>query len=122
MNYDDTRTAVKAAFASLRRQNLVARMCFLCCMSCASHALSDIVDEEEAMGAVYFHQQDDEKFRNSLHPSLYIRYFGAEKKKTASVGIMVSAALKAEGLTPIWDGDTGTAILVKVTENSLDLP
>ena len=115
MDYDFTRAAVKAAFKKLRQKNLVARMSFLCCMSCASSALSDIVDEKGALGAVYFHQQDNEKFK-SKHPSLYIRYFGASSDRTAEVGIMVSAALKAEGLSPIWDGKSCTAILVEVTE------
>ena len=121
--------AVKRAFASLRKQNVIARMNHKCCMSCALADLGPRVDEEKKDGVAYFHGQDYQGYYEKLdgcdfrrarerkhepRHALPIRYASAEETDKAMVefGHRVVAALKAEGLDTDWDGDPGKVIYI----------
>ena len=72
--HDALRPLVKAAFKQLRAgRGLITRMGFMCCMSCACAALDEMLEKRPKIrGAVYFHRQDDESFRDGY--DLHLRY------------------------------------------------
>lgn len=112
MNYDETRAAVRAAFSKLRKQNIITKMNFMCCMGCACSVIEPLLEEKGKFGAVYFHKQDNDSFVD--YGYLYIRFISREEGKGKEVGDMLSAALKDAGLTVDWDGESGTAIRIDV--------
>jgi hypothetical protein len=107
------RAALKTIFAKLRKDNLICRMNYLCCMSCASYDLSEKVDNKNADGAVYFHRQDNDNFNETGR--LHLRYFTrTDSGDCKALAEKVVAALKAENLPVEWDGDPTRTILIKV--------
>lgn len=107
---------VKKVFAKLRKENLICRMGYLCCMSCASSDLSQKVDEKEKAGAVYFHQQDKYGFQES--GTLHIRYFTrTDSQDSRALGHKIVKALVAENVPVDWDFDPNRTITVGRNEN-----
>lgn len=128
--FDESRDAILRAFKRLRSQNIRTRANFWCCGSCASAAIDSLDTERKKKGlkpydgAVYWHRQSEEGFRES--GSVYV-YFCVEAKfdkdwkdldpegttrRCTTLAQKLVAALKAEDLDVEWDGNTGTAVLV----------
>ena len=108
--YFNARDKVLIAFKKLRKDNITARANFLCCMNCASSALSSVVDEKKTVGAVYWHRQDEERFEED--GVLNIRYFSDTEENCLKLANKIVAALKEEGLNITWNGNTDTTIEV----------
>jgi len=112
------------AFAVLNARGIVARQNFTCCQTCG-HA--EIGDEFEACpvpvrGYTFFHVQDTAHAAEGY--GLCLAYGavlaeGATKPEydAAAVGVgrEIVAALRAEGLAPVWEGDLGRRIELPLT-------
>ena len=100
----DVRAAVSQAFVFLRKQNLIARANFSCCMSCAVYELTEMARVRNKTRAVYYHRQDDSCFRKGY--PLHIRFFYLPPEDDESdtlelekeVGEQVAAVLRSERL------------------------
>jgi len=112
----EARKKVREVFKRLRKKNLICRMNYLCCMSCASHNLGQKIKDTDIFGAVYFHRQDNDGFLEDGY--LNIRYFGNDDEKTEMVGQIVQNELVNAGLDPIWDGDPSQTIAIDVSKES----
>lgn len=112
-----------AAFAALESQDIVARMSFSCCGSCAPGEIAaEVGAPGTKRGYVYFHQQDAESISEG---AVYLGYgsLAGHRKgvrydragfQRASLAVAAAAvdALRAEGLTVEWDGALSKRILV----------
>lgn len=116
--HDTLRPLVRAAFGELRKDGLICRMGFMCCMSCACAALEPMLKERKKSAAVYFHRQDDEAFRDGN--DLHVRYAPLDDENTAAweaLGHTVVRELEKQGLIVEWDGDVSNTIVVKTKES-----
>ena len=99
-----TRANIRKAFAALRKEHLICKMNFSCCMGCACAELSPIVDEKKLKGAVYFHRQDNAAFNESGR--LTIRYFTRTNSQDCKkLGELIVMYLTENGVATKWDGD-----------------
>lgn len=100
------RQRIKAALTKLSRTGFTTRMNFSCCQGCAWAELS-AKGKKDGDDIVFFHRQDNEAFDEdgNLKESLHIAHSGHAYQAVD--------ALRAEGLTVEWDGDTSTRIEVK---------
>lgn len=112
LDYHKTRAALVEAFKELRKENLVARMNFSCCMSCASYELGQMVEKKDAAGAVYWHRQDNDGFKEC--GELHLRYFSASgtEAECAEIGRKVQTALGRHKIPSVWDGSPHHTIQV----------
>lgn len=99
MDISETKKKLNAAFRALRKVGYTAKQNFWCCQNCAWHALTD----EEADKAVFYHQQDNDTFKETGECYLAWSGNGAE-----IVGILEEA-----GLTVTWNGSDTQRIMVK---------
>lgn len=122
------------SFATLNDRGFVARANFSCCGSCGA---SEIWDERPAPGTtkgyIFFHMQDTESLIDSgetyIDYGAFLDAFYSEDEWTSmpedeqrrlygelALELMrneVFPVLEAAGITPEWDGDLGTRILLK---------
>lgn len=86
--------------------------------SCAIAELADIAEQEGRDRAAYWHEQDEEYFREGH--ALHVRYCHFPKTKgeedseavEVEIGSRVVDALSTAGLTMDWNGNPSTAIQV----------
>ncbi|MEV6384721.1 hypothetical protein AB0M31_35555 [Streptomyces sp. NPDC051773] len=100
------------AFEALQGDHsITARENFTCCRTCGT---SEIGAEgpPDARGFVFFHSQCTEGAAAGHGLMLLYGGFDGSAETTAAVGRDVVAALDAQGLSTVWDGDPGTAITV----------
>jgi hypothetical protein len=85
-------------------------------MSCSNAKLGTMMEKDPTKwGACYWTDQDEE---NRVHgDGFYIGYFTASGERAKEVGDAIVAALKEQGVTVEWDGDTGTRIYVESDEH-----
>lgn len=111
---------VTAAFKQLRSQGVIARQSFSCCEGCGSGELATLVNNARAKGknikgGVFYHQQDTQSFKR--YGVVYIGFGSAKDnpsdEEEVMVGTLLSNALKAQGLTVVWDGSSATRVLVR---------
>lgn len=95
----DVKAAVTEAFKELRRNGYFARQNFWCCQSCA---WADI-GEKKADKAVFYHQQDNARFRET----------GETMLAWSGDGAFIAETLRRHGLLIEWDGTADQRILVK---------
>lgn len=128
-------TRLRAAFAALDADGVVARMNFACCQTCG-HAEIEDERSETSRGYVFFHQQDAERLAPG-DSDLFLAFgsFGSAEELDASlverarvgdeearrqamvaseerIGAEVSDALRRHGLTVDWDGTAAQRIQV----------
>lgn len=72
----------------------------MCCQSCGHTALSQIANEKNKLGWVFWHKQDEEslKERGLLHIA-----FGARRRSSLKVGQELVKQLMKQGLMVSWD-------------------
>ena len=109
------RATMGRAFDALRKQGIVAEPKFEDCVRCAVAAMSDLLEERDAPGGVYWHDQDDVALEQG--DDLMIGFVAREDGDAATIAQKLVAALKAEGLTVEWDGSVQERVLVKVPWN-----
>lgn len=95
-NYGKFKPKILAAFAKLRKQGIRARANFMCCGSCAAAGL----DIKGKKGGVYWHQQDEERFREDGY--VYLGFCSRTDEEALLVGKALDLALQAEGLPVYW--------------------
>lgn len=112
LNYQETRAALVKVFAALRKQNLIAKMNHMCCSTCACADLGPKVTEKGADGAVYFHRQDNDGFKEC--GELHLRYFSEndDNEKCIEIAHKIQAELGKVKIPSVWDGDTAHTIQI----------
>ena len=65
---------LNTAFRNIRARNVLTRQSFMCCMSCALHALPE---DPSAAGIVYYHRQDADNLRE--YGELMVRFTPFER-------------------------------------------
>ncbi|MEU4482403.1 hypothetical protein AB0F68_30720 [Micromonospora sp. NPDC023966] len=98
-----------AAFRALTAAGVVARENFTCCQNCGVAEIGD--DMPRGMtprGYTFYHRQDAEHGVGGT--GVHLAY--GPRESAAEIGAEVVAALRAEGLTVHWDGETGRRIHV----------
>ena len=112
---------ITKAFRTLRSAGIIARQNFECCQSCAGARIATDVktmtDDARARirGAVCTTQQDVSLARNRRgeFTGIWIAFDAIEGRATAEeIGRELATALRAEGLTVRWDGDSATRVEV----------
>jgi hypothetical protein len=113
---------VEGAFRALRRQGLLAYLPndlgeSSCCSGCATSVIaSDLEDDPDQKGYVFYHDQDRESGQES--GKLCIRYGsrpeGSEADSVA-IGNLVAEALRKQGLVVDWDGNPNRVISVTMS-------
>jgi hypothetical protein len=87
------------AFKALRKQGYFARKNFWCCQSCAWSAMT----EEQAVKAVFYHQQDARNLRDEN--GCYLAWSGDANE--------IVKTLQQHGLNVEWSGDAQARIWVE---------
>lgn len=109
--YQTVRAALKEIFKELRKEKVIAKMNYKCCMSCASYAIGEDLDKRTDMiGTVYWHRQDEDGFKE--RGKLMLRYFHRDDDKCREIADLIIAKLKAHKVPFKWDGNTSTCIQV----------
>jgi len=102
---------LKALFAQLRKDGLMAKQSFMCCMGCACAAIGDVATKNPGKyrGAFYYHKQDADMLRDKGET-----YFGfgalddkgepGTEEETVKIGNEVKKLAEALGLKVTWDG------------------
>lgn len=114
----EIRERVRKAFVELRKKNILARMNFMCCQSCAGYQLGDDAKKRNAKGWVFWHNQDEDSFQRNH--TLFIAFTGVDESgakpkkanKTVTIGRELYDALKAQGLYVDWNGSKDRRIEV----------
>jgi hypothetical protein len=110
------------AFRALRRQGLAAYHPddlgdSSCCGGCAISVISsDLEDQPDKKGCVFYHDQDRESGQES--GEMCIRYSSRSEGSdadTVAVGNLVAEALRKQGLVVDWDGNPNRAITVAMS-------
>ncbi|MGN9890371.1 DUF6891 domain-containing protein [Micromonospora sp. L31] len=103
-----------AAFRALTAAGVVARENFTCCQNCGVDEIgADVPRTIEPRGYAFYHRQDAE--RAVAGSPVFVAYGLFGGPASAEIGEEVAAALRAEGLTVHWNGDTGSRIQVPMT-------
>jgi len=111
------------AFADLRKQGIMAKQNYLCCMGCASSSLGEEIRQAHAshpnkyLGGAYYHSQDAEDLRE--RGFCHIGYGAApdsanEELFALTVGQAVKLTMERHGLKVDWDGDVTQRIRVSI--------
>jgi cold shock CspA family protein len=101
------RRALGQAFRSLEKGGILARANFTCCGTCASAELGELVRRKGAKGGIYWHQQDEERLRETGEVDLgYV----SGSMTTAEVGLSAVRSLEKAGLTVHWNRNPGERI------------
>jgi hypothetical protein len=101
------------AFRDLNLAGIVARQNFACCQNCGlSEIGGEVAGEVRPRGYAFYHQQDTAGA--AAGDGLYVAYGLFEARPTAEIGQEVADALRHNGLTVDWDGDTGQRIAVRM--------
>jgi hypothetical protein len=114
---NEEKRRMNEAFKVLRRQGLVARQDYKCCMSCALSALETDMEtprNKKKRGFVYYHRQDKDSYENGY--PLHLRYGAREeddKEKSLAVGVAVCIAFARQGFEVEWDGNVDLTIQVR---------
>jgi hypothetical protein len=119
------REKLRRAFRQLRSEGYLARMNFWCCSTCGSYDLAEQADQmaeegEPPKGAVFWHQQSDERaFKDGsedLSDDLYMAHglftAGGIDTDTAS-SMRIVEVLREYDLNVEWDGNMMQTIVVK---------
>ncbi|MFE9691472.1 DUF6891 domain-containing protein [Micromonospora sp. NPDC005806] len=100
-----------AAFRALSAAGVVARENFTCCQNCGLGEIgAEVPPEVTPRSYAFYHQQDAEHAVDGS--PVFLAYGLFEQPPSVQVGEEVAAALRAEGLTVHWNGDTGSRIQV----------
>lgn len=111
------------AFARLEDAGVVARQDFTCCQNCGHHEIQEEIEKAGALrpvrGYTFYHHQDTE--RAAEGGRLYLAFGavmpdGTSKEEwlqaEARIADEVVAALRAQGLSPSWNGEVTSRIEV----------
>jgi hypothetical protein len=109
------RATVERAFESLRKQGIVAEAKFEDCARCAVVAMTDLLEEQDSPGGVYWHDQDDERLEQG--EDLAVGFVARGDGDAAAIGQALVAALQAENLNVEWDGSPDKRVVVTVPWN-----
>jgi hypothetical protein len=100
-----------AAFRALTAAGVVARENFTCCQNCGVDEIgADVPRTIEPRGYAFYHQQDAD--RAVAGSPVFVNYGAFDGPVASEIGAEVATALRAEGLTVHWNGDTGSRIQV----------
>jgi hypothetical protein len=109
--YYTLRSQLKEAFKKLRNKKLYARMNFLCCGSCATYDLEcKLKTSNTKLGYVFWHSQDEERFKNSGF--VWLGYGGISEDKVLKVGQIIVDTLSELNIPHEWSGDSNERIRV----------
>jgi hypothetical protein len=111
------------AFARLESGRILARQHFTCCQTCGHSEMADELATARQRGPVigytFFHVQDTESAAEG--GGLYLAYgsAGQGEDEAPDAGLAVARqvveALRAEGLTPEWNGQQSQRIFLPMT-------
>jgi hypothetical protein len=87
--------------------NVVAKTRFMCCGSCASYGIVQIMDERKKDGAVFWHKQSESADR------VYVMTSAKKESKTRALMTKVVAFFREHGHAVEWEGDASKCILVR---------
>lgn len=110
---EQTTTNLDRAFEELEEAGVVARQDFACCMNCGSSEIFDERDDSRDWhGYVFFHQQDTDRLIEG--GQLYLAYgrFSSQIDLHELVDKQILPVLTSHDLSPEWDGDLDTRILL----------
>jgi hypothetical protein len=119
-------TRLSRAFQALRKLGYLARRNYLCCSSCAGASLANEAERlldagAKPRGAVFYHRQDTEAFRDGHHlrirfGQLHTAKHGDIGLETQSIGQEVMGVLLKCGVAAEWDGNPNTTIMIPYKE------
>lgn len=123
VRYQAGKQLLNKAFADLRKQGIMAKQNYLCCMGCASSSLGEEIKKAHAehpnkyLGGAYYHSQDAEDLRERGY--CHIGYGAApdaanEELLSLTVGQAVKMTLERYGLKVEWPGTTDQRIKVLI--------
>lgn len=110
------KSALAAAFKSLRKQGVYSRMTFTCCQSCGWHGMHAM--EQKHDGYTFFHKQDAESFNawGNLTDSLMLSHSGNPDTPTGftheGAAALIVNTLRDHGLHVNYAGNTAQRIEV----------
>lgn len=105
------------AFVALENRGVVCRQDFTCCGTCGVAEIGDEIEKARKDGSLvrgyaFYHTQDTESAVEGH--GVYLNYGATTEGELAAVriGHEICDALRAEGLTPDWDGSIKVRIKV----------
>ena len=116
------RSRVQEAFKQLRKkEEIYARMNFLCCSNCATSELYRMITEEktEYKGVAFFHQQNNDRFKEGedFHIGFGHKNENQEnRQKDLEVGRMIQKILEENSVVTEWEDSPLKRIEVKVED------
>jgi hypothetical protein len=115
----ELKNRIAKAFATLRKQGVLARMDFLCCSTCGHDAmdrdaLAMVANGRRIKGYAFYHAQDAQVLEE--HGKVHIGYDYVANPSGSStaehIGRLIVETCTAAGLTCEWNGDSNKRILV----------
>lgn len=109
---------INALFRELRKEGIIARQNFLCCMTCGFSAMANLEKQPRnatKVGEVFYHSQkaDDYKEDGNLMLHYGTTDYGAKQGYSSEdVGRIVTDAATKLGLPWRWNGDSGRCICI----------
>jgi hypothetical protein len=97
---------IRAAFNILFTKNILAIPNFLCCNTCASSEIQELVEKDKFKGFAFYHNQDNDNINE--YGTTYISH-GYNKKITQEI----VKTLKNSKLKVSWNGNMNARIYVK---------
>jgi hypothetical protein len=88
--------------------NVVAKTRYMCCGSCASCGMGQLMEERKKDGAVFWHEQSESDDR------VYVNAFAKKGSKTRVLMAKVVAYFREQGHEVEWGGDAGKCIVVRI--------
>jgi hypothetical protein len=132
-NYSEGREKLTNAFKLLRKEGLITKQNFMCCMSCGCSAIDGQATAKRKKtgkspkGYVFYHRQDTDSLE--IYGNVHLRYgtFYNRKDKVRKecftakeVGKLIIEKMNEVGLKTKWDGDTGHCVQVDVEDVGFD--
>lgn len=108
-----TKSLIKQAFTTLRKNGFIARMNFMCCSNCAGYSLAGMAEKKGVEKLVFWHHQDEDHFQRSGRLALrYGKPNDGDDEITKKIGQEIVDVLKSVGVEVEWAGDPNEVIYV----------
>jgi hypothetical protein len=108
-------------FETLETKDLIARMDFLCCDTCAHVQLTELFTEMKGkLGYVFFHNQNTNRLLMGA-TRLYLGFDkGDEVGKKVNIGKIIVSVFQDLGYNTEWNGDQDSKIIVDIEEQDIE--
>jgi len=115
----EPRKLLSEVFKILEENDLVARMDFLCCDTCAHLEIDKILHEIIGKkGYVFFHEQNTDRLLRG-ETKLYLAFGRDDSLDSTEIGEIIVSVFNEVGYTTTWDGDANTKVKVDINEEDI---